>query len=57
MSYATVRNRLDAGKRVILDGGVGTELERRGADMNPRAWCGAAALPGRSCWRRWPWPP
>ncbi len=44
MLYATVRNRLDAGKRVILDGGVGTELERRGADMNPRAWCGAAAL-------------
>lgn len=43
MSYGPVQDRLTAGRRVILDGGVGTELERRGAVMDPQAWCGAAS--------------
>ncbi len=32
------------GEVVILDGGTGTELERRGASMSPGAWCGPATL-------------
>ena len=34
--------RIDAGAAVLLDGGTGTELERRGVPMNERAWCGDA---------------
>jgi len=44
MAYADIKRRLDAGEVVLLDGGVGTELERRGADMDPAAWCGVATL-------------
>jgi homocysteine S-methyltransferase len=29
---------------VLLDGGTGTELERRGVPMNDRAWCGDATF-------------
>lgn len=44
MSYTKIKQILDAGQTVILDGGTGTELERRGASMDPEAWCGAATL-------------
>ncbi len=37
-------DRLFAEGLVILDGGTGTELERRGVPMDPQAWCGRAAL-------------
>ncbi len=47
MSYDAVKHRLDAGGIVILDGGTGTELERRGAPMDPGAWCGPATLESR----------
>ena len=43
MSYAAIQKRLDDGRLVLLDGGVGTELERRGAAMDPGAWCGPAS--------------
>ncbi|TVR71301.1 MAG: homocysteine S-methyltransferase family protein [Spirochaetaceae bacterium] len=43
MSYTVVQERLEAGKIVILDGGTGTELQRRGARMDPGAWCGPAS--------------
>jgi homocysteine S-methyltransferase len=36
--------RIAAGDSVLLDGGTGTELERRGVPMNERAWCGDAIL-------------
>ena len=36
--------RIAAGGTVLLDGGTGTELERRGVLMNQRAWCGDATL-------------
>ena len=36
--------RIAAGDMVLLDGGTGTELERRGVPMNERAWCGDATL-------------
>jgi len=44
MSYSDLEQALAAGKRVILDGGTGTELERRGVPMDPQAWCGRASL-------------
>jgi homocysteine S-methyltransferase len=44
MGYADTENRLRAGGIVILDGGTGTELQRRGISMDPQAWCGPASL-------------
>ena len=44
MGNAEVKRRLDAGGVIILDGGTGTELERRGVPMDPDAWCGPATL-------------
>jgi methionine synthase I (cobalamin-dependent) len=44
MSYEALKKRLDAGDVVILDGGTGTELQRRGVPMDPAAWCGPATL-------------
>lgn len=37
-------DRLAAGRTVILDGGTGTELQRRGAPMDDAAWCAVATL-------------
>lgn len=44
MSYQNIKHRLDAGEVIVLDGGTGTELQRRGAQMDPSAWCGPASL-------------
>jgi S-methylmethionine-dependent homocysteine/selenocysteine methylase len=44
MTYGKLEKRLRGGGIVILDGGTGTELERRGVPMDPEAWCGSAAL-------------
>jgi len=44
MSYNIMKQRLDAGEVIVLDGGTGTELERRGVAMSPEAWCGPATL-------------
>ena len=44
MRYAEIERRLLSGRIVILDGGTGTELQRRGIAMDPRAWCGPASL-------------
>lgn len=44
MGYDRLKHRLDAGTVVILDGATGTELQRRGAPMDPAAWCGPATL-------------
>lgn len=44
MSYKNVKQRLDAGEVIVLDGATGTELQRRGAQMDPSAWCGPASL-------------
>lgn len=44
MGYADIQRRLNEGGIVILDGGTGTELERRGVPMDPKAWCGPATL-------------
>ena len=42
--YAALKRRLGDGEIVILDGATGTELQRRGAPMDPAAWCGPATL-------------
>jgi homocysteine S-methyltransferase len=44
MIYTAIENRLRNGNIVLLDGGTGTELEKRGAAMDPQAWCGPATL-------------
>jgi S-methylmethionine-dependent homocysteine/selenocysteine methylase len=35
---------VESGELVIIDGGTGTELERRGASMNKKAWSAQATL-------------
>ena len=42
--YTQIQARLAEGGRVVLDGGTGTELERRGVSMDSQTWCGTAAL-------------
>ena len=37
------KEKLDGGDVLLIDGGMGTELERRGALMNSESWSGAAA--------------
>jgi homocysteine S-methyltransferase len=44
MAYDRVKKRLAAGQIIVLDGATGTELQRRGAPMDPAAWCGPATL-------------
>ena len=44
MAYEQLKQRLDAGEIIILDGATGTELQRRGVAMDPAAWCGPATL-------------
>ena len=41
-TYEQLQARLDAGEVVIMDGGTGTELQRRGVPMDGFAWSGAA---------------
>ena len=48
MAYQDILMRMRSGGVVIIDGATGTELERRGADMNADAWCGPATLSNRS---------
>lgn len=40
----TLKARLDAGETLILDGGTGTEMERRGIPMREGAWCGIGSI-------------
>jgi S-methylmethionine-dependent homocysteine/selenocysteine methylase len=42
--YTKARERLKAGQVLILDGGVSTELERRGIPMSDELWSGRVAL-------------
>ena len=42
MSYRIIKNKLDNGDVVLLDGGTGSEIERLGVEMNDLAWCGIA---------------
>ena len=40
----TIERDLEAGKIIVIDGATGTELERRGAPMHEKVWCGMATL-------------
>lgn len=40
--YDAVARRLAAGELVILDGGTGTEIQRRGVTMDDQVWCAMA---------------
>ena len=44
MSYRIIKNKLDNGEIVLLDGGTGSEIERLGVEMNDLAWCGVAHM-------------
>ena len=39
-----LEDRISSGARVILDGAIGTELERRGVIMDDHAWCARAIV-------------
>ncbi len=39
MSYDIIRRKLAAGQTIILDGGTGTDIQRRGAPMSGETWC------------------
>jgi S-methylmethionine-dependent homocysteine/selenocysteine methylase len=39
-----LQRRLDEGEVIVIDGGMGTELQARGAPMDHEAWCGLANL-------------
>ena len=43
-AYTALKARIDQGDVIVLDGATGTELQRRGAPMDPAAWCGPATL-------------
>ena len=42
MSYDSIRRKLAAGESIILDGGTGTDIQRRGAPMSGDTWCADA---------------
>ena len=42
MSYQIVKDKLDNGEVVLLDGGTGSEIERLGVEMDDVAWCATA---------------
>ena len=44
MSYSFIKQKLDQGRVVILDGGIGAELEKNGADMDKDLWCGKCSV-------------
>jgi S-methylmethionine-dependent homocysteine/selenocysteine methylase len=40
--YSALKERIDEGQMVILDGAIGTELQSMRVPMHPIAWCGPA---------------
>ena len=40
MSYSSIEKRLANGNTIILDGGIGGELQKIGAKMDEGLWCG-----------------
>ncbi len=47
MSYDPIRRKLARGDVIILDGGTGTDIQRRGATMSGDTWCADANLSHR----------
>ena len=44
MSYDYIAQKLARGETIILDGGTGTDIQRRGVPMNGLTWCAEANL-------------
>ena len=44
MSYTSIKIKLENNKTVILDGGMGAELEKNGAHMDKNMWCGKCSV-------------
>jgi len=44
MSYQIIKEKLDNRKLVILDGAMGSELEKSGAKMDKNLWCGTCSV-------------
>jgi S-methylmethionine-dependent homocysteine/selenocysteine methylase len=44
MSYEHIAQKLSRGEAIILDGGTGTDIQRRGVPMNGLTWCAEANL-------------
>ena len=42
--YQDLKDRIDRGEVVILDGAIGTQLQAMGVPMDPVAWCGPANI-------------
>lgn len=42
--YQHIREKLDRGEIIILDGGTGTDIQRRGTPMSSSTWCAEANL-------------
>ena len=40
--YKMIEDKLNAGELVLLDGGTGTEMQRKGAPMSGEVWCALA---------------
>ena len=43
-NYKYIFNKLENDKIIILDGANGSELEKRGAQMDKAGWCGPASI-------------
>ena len=44
MSYANIQEKINNNKIIILDGGIGGELQKVGAKMDKGLWCGKCSL-------------
>ena len=44
MSYDKIKQKLIAGQNIVLDGGTGTDIQRRGAPMSGDTWCAEVNL-------------
>ncbi len=42
--YKNIQKKLDNGQTIILDGGTGTDIQRRGAPMSGETWCAEVNL-------------
>ena len=42
--YKNIQQKLDNGQTIILDGGTGTDIQRRGVPMSGETWCAEANL-------------
>ena len=42
--YERIEEKLAAGQIIILDGGTGTDIQRRGVPMNPDTWSAEANI-------------